>query len=155
VGRHDFVKGFGLLQRAWERSGVARSGAVWVTVGGAAPQRAPGRVITGSVPHREGVDWIHAADVGALPSYYEGWSVAPLEMLAGGLPALAHDVGNAAEVITGAKAGRILAPTVDAWAAAIPEALTPRAGARAPALGPEFRWSEIAARVDETYRELF
>ena len=154
IGRHDFVKGYGLLARAWARAGATGRGAVWVTAGGARPERAPGRVITGSIPHREVIDWIHAADLGALPSYYEGCSVALLEMRAGGLPTLAHDVGNAAEVIREPAAGRILPPRLDAWAEAIGAALAQPPSARAPALGPEFAWPAIAAQVDEVYREV-
>ena len=154
IGRDDFVKGHDLLARAWARAGATRRGAVWVTAGGAAPHRAPGRVITGPVPHHEVIDWIHASDLGALPSYYEGCSVALLEMLAGGLPSLAHDVGNAAEVISDPAVGRILPPTVAAWAEAIAPALVRRPEARGPALGPEFAWPAIAARVEEIYREV-
>lgn len=158
IGRDDFVKGYGLLARAWARAGAARRGAVWVTVGGAAPERAPGRVITGAVSHGEVIDWIRASDIGALPSYYEGCSVALLEMLAGGLPTLAHDVGNAAEVIHDPATGRILAPSVATWADAIAAALERRpedhVPARVPTLGPEFGWPAIAARVEEVYREV-
>jgi glycosyltransferase involved in cell wall biosynthesis len=154
IGRDDFVKGHDLLARAWARAGADRRGAVWVTAGGAAPHRAPGRVITGPVPHREVIDWIYASDLGALPSYYEGCSVALLEMLAGGLPSLAHDVGNAAEVIRDPAVGRILPPSVAAWIDAIGPALVRRPGARVPTLGPEFGWPAIAARVEEIYREV-
>jgi glycosyltransferase involved in cell wall biosynthesis len=154
IGREDFVKGYGLLARAWGRAGASQRGAVWVTVGGAAPERAPGRVITGPVPHAEVIDWIHASDVGALPSYYEGCSVALLEMLAGGLPALAHDVGNAAEVIRDPAIGRILRPSVTAWTEAIAAALDRRRTARSPGLGVEFSWPAIAAQVNEVYREV-
>lgn len=154
IGRDDFVKGYGLLARAWARAGATARGAVWVTAGGAAPERAPGRVVTGPVSHGEVIDWIHASDVGALPSYYEGCSVALLEMLAGGLHSLAHDVGNAAEVIRDPAAGRILPPDVSPWAAAISAALERRPGARAPLLGPAFGWPAIAGQVDELYREV-
>lgn len=154
IGRDDFVKGTGLLARAWARSGAARRGAVWVTVGGAGPARAPGRVVTGPAPHQEVLDWIHAADLGALPSYYEGCGIALLEMLAGGLFAFAHDVGIASEVIRAESTGRILPRSVPAWAEAITGALDRPAAARAPALGPEFGWPAIAARVEQVYREV-
>jgi glycosyltransferase involved in cell wall biosynthesis len=152
IGRDDFVKGYGLLARAWAGSGATERGGVWVTAGGAAPRRAPGRVVTGPVPHREVCDWIHAADLGALPSYYEGCSVALLEMLAGGLVSLAHDVGNAAEVIREPSHGRILPPSAPAWAAAIGTGLARRPGPRAPLLGPTFGWPAIAAAVEDVYR---
>ena len=158
VGRPDFVKGHDLLARVWPevqaRSRSAGHETLWVTVGGEALSYVPGRLITGPVPHQEVVDWIHAADVGALPSYYEGCSVALLEMLAGGLYALAHDVGNASEVISSDGIGRILPPRADAWAAALPPALARPPGARAPALGPEFGWPSILDRTEAIYRDV-
>lgn len=154
IGREDFVKGHGLLARAWARAGATARGAAWVTAGGAAPERAPGRVVTGPVSHGEVIDWIHASDVGALPSYYEGCSVALLEMLAGGLHTLAHDVGNAAEVIRDPAVGRILPPDAAAWTEALAATLERRPGTRAPMLGPEFGWPAIAGQVDEVYREV-
>jgi glycosyltransferase involved in cell wall biosynthesis len=154
IGRDDFVKGYDLLARAWARAGATGRGAVWVTAGGATPERAPGRVVTGPVSHGQVIDWIHASDVGALPSYYEGCSVALLEMLAGGLHTLAHDVGNAAEVIRDPAVGRILTPGVEAWAEALAATLERRPCTRAPMLGPEFAWPAIAGQVDGVYREV-
>ena len=154
IGRDDFVKGYDLLARAWERSGAAGRGHTWVTVGGAAPVRATGRLVTGPVPHREVVDWIHAADAGALPSYYEGCSVALLEMLAGGLFALSHDVGNAAEILATPDVGRILPRSETAWTSALREALERVPGPRAATLSPEFGWSSISERTEAIYREV-
>src|SRR5262249_23249410 len=138
IGRPDFVKGYDLLARVWPdvqaRSKRVGHEALWVTVGGEALSYVPGRLITGPVPHQEVVEWIQAADAGALPSYYEGCSVALLEMLAGGLYALAHDVGNAAEIISSDAIGRILPPRAEAWAEALPPALARMPGARTPAL---------------------
>ena len=154
IGRDDFVKGYDLLARAWARAGLAARGAIWVTVGGAAPVRAPGRLVTGPLPHQEVVDWIQAADIGALPSYYEGCSVALLEMLAGGLYALSHDVGNAAEVICSEPIGRILPATEAAWTATLPQAMERQPGPRTPALPPEFGWPSITDRTEAIYREV-
>jgi glycosyltransferase involved in cell wall biosynthesis len=153
IGRADFVKGYGLLERAWRRTRKPAD-AVWVAVGGSAPARSRGRIVTGSLPHEQVVDWIHAADLGALPSYYEGCSVALLEMLAGGLYTLAHDVGNAAEVITPRVHGEILPPDTGVWASALARTLAslpPRPVRRLP---DAFRWDAIAARVAEVYREV-
>lgn len=149
IGRSDFVKGYDLLARALRAPAV--SGLTWVTVGGERPSRAPGRVVTGPVERHEVVDWIHAADVGALPSYYEGCSVALLEMLAGGLYTLAHDVGNAVEVIRPGSNGAIVERSADAWRAALSAAaLRPPARAR-PGLDSAYSWSEIAERTLEFY----
>ena len=153
VGRDDFVKGFGLFARAWSRSGAAERGAVWVTVGGAASARSRGRIVTGPVTPQEVVDWIHAADFGALPSYYEGCSLALLDMLAGGLYCLAHDVGNAADVIRSGENGEILPRESAAWIEALRRLAAHPPERVANGLDPAFGWSAIAARVEAVYRE--
>jgi len=151
IGRADFVKGHDLLERALRQS-AAGAGLVWVTVGGERPERGRGRVVTGPLERGEVVDWIHAADLGALPSYYEGCSVALLEMLAGGLFTLAHDVGNAAEVIRPGVNGAIVERSVDAWRAALSAATTrPPARAR-PGLDDAYRWSALTERTLAVYR---
>ena len=152
IGRADFVKGYDLLERAW-RHAKKPDGATWVSVGGGAPERRRGRVVTGPIPHAEVVDWIHAADLGALPSLYEGCSVALLEMIAGGLYTLSTDVGNAAEVMTPRVHGEILLRDERTWAALLTRllaALPPRPVRRLP---ETYRWDAIADRVAEVYRE--
>jgi glycosyltransferase involved in cell wall biosynthesis len=106
------------------------------------------------VSHAEVVDWIHAADVGALPSYYEGCSVALLEMLAGGLFALAHDVGNAGEILSSPCNGRILPRSEEAWASALREAMAREPGLRTAKLSPEFGWPSITDRTEAIYTEV-
>jgi glycosyltransferase involved in cell wall biosynthesis len=152
IGRDDFVKGYDLLARALLGPGAATRETLWVTVGGSAPARSPGRLITGPIAHREVADWIRAADFGALPSYYEGCSVALLEMLAGGLFSLAHDVGNAAEVIRGGVNGEIVARDPRAWTAALGRTLA-RPRGRAPARGADFHWGAVIERTERVYRE--
>jgi glycosyltransferase involved in cell wall biosynthesis len=153
IGRHDYVKGFGLLERAWRRSSAPRRDAVWVNVGGRAPERERDRVTTGPVPHQEVVSWIHAADFGASPSYYEGCSVALLEMLAGRLWSLAHDVGTAREVIVDGENGAIVPRSDDAWIEALERALARPRSRNAIALGREFSWENVAARIESVYLE--
>jgi len=150
IGRDDYVKGYDLLARAW-RDAKLPAGATWVTVGGAREERAEARLVTGPLPQPEVADWVHAPDLGALPSYYEGCSLALLEMLAGGLPALAADVGNAADVIRSPAHGELLRHEPAAWAGALSRRLHPRAGADAPLLDESFRWSRIAERVAGVY----
>lgn len=152
IGRDDFVKGYGLLGRAFDRVRVRHPGALWVTVGGRAPARAAGRLVTGPLPHAEVASWIAAADLGALPSYYEGCSVALLEMLAGGLPTLAHDVGNAAEVVVPGVNGALVRPNVRAWEAALDAALAAPPARAAAGLADAFRWPRIVERVEAVYR---
>jgi D-inositol-3-phosphate glycosyltransferase len=152
IGREDFVKGYDLLERAWRATRAKRPEATWVTVGGAATHCAPGRLVTGPLPHSEVTDWIHAADFGALPSYYEGCSVALLEMLAGRLYTLAHDVGNAAEVVRSRENGEVLPREEGAWREELARLLAAPPG-RAPAgLPPEYDWASIAAATEQVYR---
>jgi glycosyltransferase involved in cell wall biosynthesis len=152
VGRRDFVKGHALLERAWSRFRSGGRDALWVRVGDDAPAREPGRWTTGPVPHEDVREWIAAADVGALPSHYEGCSVALLEMAGGGLYTLAHDVGNAAEVIRPG-VGELVAPRESDWVAALGHAFSATgATARpAPGLDAEYSWDAIAARVEGVY----
>jgi glycosyltransferase involved in cell wall biosynthesis len=152
IGRADFVKGYDLLGRAWRRA-KKPANATWVIVGGGEPSRARDRIVTGTLPHDQVVDWIHAADLGALPSYYEGCSVALLEMLAGGLYALAHDVGNAAEVITPRVHGEIVPPDETTWAALLTRTLAALPARPVRRLPERYRWDAIADRVAEVYRE--
>ena len=155
IGRRDFVKGTALLARAWEEVRTRMPDALWVEAGGDAREARPGRLTTGPIPHADVLEWIAAADVGALPSFYEGCSVALLEMLAGGLPALAHDVGNASEVIRPPSGGAIVARDHGAWATAIVDALgrpaATAASPRAAGLGPEYGWEAVAERVERVY----
>ena len=125
--------------------------ALWVRVGDDAPSKEPGLWTTGPVPHDDVREWIAAADVGALPSHYEGCSVALLEMVAGGLYSLAHDVGNAAEVLREGT-GEIVPPREGAWAAALARALADPRRPRTAGLPPEYGWDAIAARVEAVYR---
>ena len=152
VGRDDFVKGFGLFARAWEKSGVAQRGARWVTVGGRASARTGARIVTGPVSPQDVVDWIHAADFGAFPSYYEGCSLALLEMLAGGLYTLAHDVGNAAEVIRPGENGEILPSRVAEWVEALRRLTGGLPERPAQGLDAAYGWGALTARTEAVYR---
>jgi len=152
VGRDDFVKGFGLFARAWSVSGAGAAHAFWVTVGGRAPSRSESHLVTGPVPPREVVSWIHAADFGALPSYYEGCSLALLDMLAGGLYCLAHDVGNAAEVIRSGENGEILPRSAAEWSAALARLARRPPPRVANGLDPGYGWDALAGRIEDVYR---
>ena len=75
--------------------------------------------LLGSVAHGELPALLAAADVSALASSSEGLANAWIESLACGTPLVVTDAGGAAEVVTDADAGRIVARTPDAFAAAI------------------------------------
>jgi glycosyltransferase involved in cell wall biosynthesis len=151
IGRHDFVKGHGLLARAWDQLAGEFPEALWVLVGGSSPERASRRLVTGSVSRDDVVNWIHASDFGALPSYYEGCSVALLEMLAGSLPTLAHDVGNAAQVIRPGVNGSLVSPHVRPWIDALRGYLKHPPARPATGLDSAYRWDSIAASIEDVY----
>lgn len=154
IGRDDFVKGYDRFARAWRRVRDAHPGAWWVIAGGAQPERSLGRLVTGSISRAEVVNWIHAADIGALPSHYEGCSLALLDLLAAGRYSLAHDVGNAREVIDERVNGEIVAPAVDAWEAALSRAVAARHGRVPDGLPRSFGWDAIAERVAAVYADI-
>jgi len=151
IGRRDFVKGHELLERAWGRLQGAGFEGLWVRVGDEAGRREPGRWTTGPVSHEEVREWIAAADVGALPSHYEGCSVALLEMIAGRLYTLAHDVGNARDVV-GSSRGEVVLAREAAWVRALGRAFAANGRAPSPGLSAEYTWEAIAARVEGIYR---
>ena len=152
IGRDDFVKGFDLLGRAWRRA-RRPAGATWVTVGGARRAHAEGVLVTGSLPRAEMFEWIHAADLGVFPSYYEGCGIVLMDMRAAGLPVLTHDVGIAREVVRPGVDGDILPPHEDAWVAALERAFADPPARSAP-LGAELSWEAMIDRVVEVYRTM-
>jgi glycosyltransferase involved in cell wall biosynthesis len=154
IGRHDFVKGYDLLGRAWDAVRSRHPRALWVVVGGSAPERSERRLVTGSVPRDAVTEWIYAADLGALPSYYEGCSVALLEMLAGGLFTLAHDVGGAAEAIRSGLNGAIVARDPGAWTEALDRAIRHPEGRSVPGLDASYRWDAIVDSIELVYRSV-
>jgi len=153
IGRKDYVKGFDLIERVWGDLGALPRDVIWVTVGGGAPLRSDRRIVTGPVPHSHVIEWIHAADLGAVPSYYEGGGIALLDMLAGGLYVLSHDVGVASDVVESGRNGEILPRTARAWTEALRLTLASPPGRIANSIGKEFRWDEIAARIEAIYRD--
>jgi len=97
--------------------------------------------------------WIAAADFGALPSWYEGCSVALLEMLGGGLFTAAHDVGNASEVIRAGVNGAIVPATESAWVNVFRAVLEDPPG-RTAGLDGLYTWPAIVERTEAVYREI-
>jgi glycosyltransferase involved in cell wall biosynthesis len=153
IGRKDYVKGFDLIERVWKDLGPLPRDVTWVTVGGAAPWQGDRRIVTGPVPHPHVIEWIHAADLGAVPSYYEGGGIALLDMLAGDLYVLSHDVGVAPDVVRSGQNGEILPRTVSAWTEALRRHLASLRGRVPVSIGKDYRWDEIAARIETIYRD--
>ena len=153
IGRADYVKGLDLFQRAWETPGARPPGAIWVQAGGASPRRDATRFITGPISPDDVIEWIHAADLGAFPSYYEGCALSLIDMLAGGRYVLSHAVGAAPEQIRPGVNGEFVPQRHDAWAAALARRLAdPPRPADIPSAGV-WGWPAITARVEGLYRQ--
>jgi glycosyltransferase involved in cell wall biosynthesis len=74
-------------------------------------------------------------------------------MLAGGLYVLSHDVGVASDVVESGRNGEILPRTAQAWTEALRRTLASPPGRIANSIGKDFRWDEIAARIEAIYRD--
>jgi glycosyltransferase involved in cell wall biosynthesis len=152
IGRHDFVKGYDLFGRAWRRARKP-PGVLWVTVGGEGPSRTDDTLVTGPLAREQMFEWIHAADLGVFPSYYEGCGIVLVDMRAAGLPLLTHDVGIAAEIVAPGVDGEILPVREDAWTAALERAFM-HPPARTRALPQAASWDAMVDRVEDVYREM-
>jgi glycosyltransferase involved in cell wall biosynthesis len=97
-----------------------------------------------------------SAQVVCMPSRYEGLPLVAAEALACGTPVLASDIDCMREVVAPGT-GRLLPPgDVDAWAAAIADALADPAGCldmgrRGRASAKRFEWDGIALRQEAFY----
>ncbi len=162
MGRLQARKGADLLIKAFRQANV--TGARLVIAGpdeGMLPalrRLADERVIfTGYLSGADRLAALAAADVFCLPATGEGLSMAALEALAAGLPAILSPGCNLPEVgVSGA--GLIVDPLVDPLAAALRDLLT-NADRRA-ALGSaaralvrdHFTWDSAAAQLEAVYR---
>jgi glycosyltransferase involved in cell wall biosynthesis len=115
----------------------------------------------GFLPHTEMAATIAAADVLALPSLAEGFSVALLEGMAGGVIPVATTVGGAAELIADGENGFLVHPgEVDPLARALVRALSlgPRerlaVAARARARAASFSIDVTASKMFDVYRRV-
>ncbi|MBS0254913.1 MAG: glycosyltransferase [Proteobacteria bacterium] len=107
----------------------------------------------GQVGHESLPMLMSAADAVVLPSEREGLANVWIEAMACGAPLVIPEVGGAAEVVTGASAGRLAARDPAAIAAAIRELLaTPPAQAEVAAHAAPFSWEANAARLVEFWR---
>lgn len=141
---------------------VARLPGVTLSIVGEGPERArltalarqlgvADRVqLTGAVAHEQLSAILADADVMALASASEGLANAWVESLACGTPIVIADAGGAREVVTTPAAGRIVARTPDAFAAAIGELIAaPPARAAVRAAAERFTWAANAAALHD------
>lgn len=79
--------------------------------------------LLGGLPHSQLRLWLAAADAGVLPSRWESFGVAAVEMLGAGLPLVVTDIDGLADTV-GDAALKIPVDDADALAAALERALT-------------------------------
>ncbi len=109
----------------------------------------------GSVPHDDLPALFSAADVMALASSSEGLANAWVEALACGTPIVASDVGGIRELVKTPEAGRIVAQTPDAVAAAIADILAnPPSREAVAASVSAFSWDENAKQLAAFFRQV-
>lgn len=112
----------------------------------------------GSVPTPELPYLYNAARVFALPSFYEGFGLPPLEAMASGTPVVVSNVSSLPEVV--GDAGLLVDPNdVEAWAVALHRVLTDDAlhaemSAKGLVRAAHFSWERAARETLEVYRKV-
>jgi D-inositol-3-phosphate glycosyltransferase len=113
-----------------------------------------------AVPHGDLPHYYNAADVCAVPSYYESFGLVAVEAMACGVPVVASRVGGLKETVQDGRTG-YLAP----WRCPEPfaerldllvrnEPLRRSLGREARASVERYRWQNVAARVEDVYHQL-
>jgi D-inositol-3-phosphate glycosyltransferase len=114
----------------------------------------------GSVPHTDLPIYYHAADVVAVPSFYESFGLVAVEAMACGTPVVASRAGGLAFTVDDGQTGYLVPHNdPDALAARLHDLLTDaplRAclGAQATVAAQRFAWPVIASRVVHIYDRL-
>ena len=113
-----------------------------------------------AVPHSDLPLYYNAADVCVVPSYYESFGLVAVEAMACGVPVVASRVGGLKETVQDGQTGYLVP-----WLCPEPfaerlellmnnESLRRILGREARAAAERFRWSEVAARVEDVYHDL-
>ncbi len=113
-----------------------------------------------AIPHADLPLYYNAADVCVVPSYYESFGMVALEAMACGVPVVASRVGGLKETVIDGRTGYLVPwRCADSFAESLrlllsDETLRRKMGREARAAAERFRWSEVAAQVEEVYHEL-
>ena len=113
-----------------------------------------------AVPHEDLPLYYNAADVCVVPSYYESFGLVAVEAMACGVPVVASRVGGLRETVRDGQTGYLVP-----WLCPEPfaervelllnnESLRRSLGREARAAAERYRWSEVAARVEDVYHDL-
>lgn len=113
-----------------------------------------------AVAHDELPLYYNAASICAVPSYYESFGLVAIEAMACGVPVVASRVGGLKETVQDGRTGYLVP-----WHCPEPfaerldlllrnEPLRRSLGREARAAAERFRWSDVAARVEDIYHEL-
>ncbi len=113
-----------------------------------------------AVPHGDLPLYYNAADICVVPSYYESFGLVAIEAMACGVPVVASRVGGLKETVQDGRTGYLVP-----WRCPEPfaerldlllsnEPLRRSLGREARAAAERFRWSEVAARVEDVYHDL-
>lgn len=113
-----------------------------------------------AVPHHDLPLYYNAADICVVPSYYESFGLVAIEAMACGVPVVASRVGGLKETVQDGRTGYLVP-----WRCPEPfaerldlllsnEPLRRSLGREARAAAERFRWSEVAARVEDVYHDL-
>lgn len=112
----------------------------------------------GTVPSEELAFLYNAARVFALPSFYEGFGLPPLEAMASGTPVIVSNTSSLPEVV--GDAGTLIDPNdVDAWTVALYRVLTDDAlhaemSAKGLKRAERFSWERAARETLDVYRKV-
>jgi len=114
----------------------------------------------GSVPHADLPNYYRAADVVAVPSFYESFGLVAVEAMACGTPVVASRAGGLAFTVDDGQTGYLVPHNdPDALAARLYAVLTDtplraRLGAQATVAAQRFAWPVVASRVVHVYDRL-
>ena len=113
-----------------------------------------------AVAHADLPLYYNAADICVVPSYYESFGLVAVEAMACGVPVVASRVGGLRETVRDGRTGYLVP-----WRCPEPfaerldlllsnEALRRSLGREGRTTAERFRWSDVAARVEDVYHEL-